>query len=177
MVVPEKDNIRLRELRPADKPRLAQLANNKKIWDNVRDFFPFPCLKKNAIDFIAICNKEDPKVTFAIEYQGDLTGVAGLVLQTDIYRKSAEIGYWVGEPYWNKGIATSAVILLINYGFEKLTLERIFTGVFEHNKASQRILEKCGFIHEGIFKNAIIKNNRVLDEYRYGITKNQHKAL
>lgn len=171
MLVLSKDNIRLRELQPADNERLAELANNKKIWDNVRDFFPHPYTQKDANEFIGICAKENPKTTFAIEFHKELTGVAGLVLQTDIYRKSAEIGYWIGEPYWNKGIATSAVKLLVNYGFESLKLYRIFTGVFEYNKASQKVLEKCGFKHEGIFEKSVFKNNTIFDEYRYGMVK------
>ena len=166
------ENIRLRELQPKDKQRLAELANNKKIWDNVRDYFPFPYSEKDATEFIELCNKETPKTTFAIEFQNELAGVTALVLQSDIYKKTAEIGYWIGEPYWNNGIATEAVKLLVNYGFDNLKLNRIFTGVFEDNKASQKVLEKCGFTHEGVFKNAIIKNGKVIHEYRYGIIKN-----
>lgn len=171
MLVLSGDTIRLRELQPADKQRLAELANNKNIWNNVRDFFPHPYTEKDAVEFIEICSEQNPKTTFAIEFQNVLAGVAGLVLQTDIYRKTAEIGYWIGEPYWNNGFATEAVSLLVDHGFNNLKLIRIFTGVFENNKASQRVLEKCGFKHEGIFENAVIKNNKIINEYRYGIVK------
>ncbi len=171
MLALKKENIKLRELKLADKTKLTSLANNKNIWNNVRDFFPSPYTENDAIHFIELCNKEDPKITFAIEFCNEFVGVTGLVLQSDIYRKSAEIGYWIGEPHWNKGIATEAVNLMIRYGFENLKLNRIFTGVFEHNRASQRVLEKCGFIHEGIFEHAIIKNNKLINEYRYGIAK------
>jgi len=166
-----EDNIRLRELLSSDKERLAELANNKKIWDNVRDYFPHPYTEKDAIEFIGICAKENPKTTFAIEFQKEFVGVAGLVLQTDVYRKTAEIGYWIGEPYWNKGIGTMAVKLLLNYGFNSLKLHRIFTGVFEYNKASQKVLEKCGFRLEGVFEKSVFKNDAIVDEYRYGIVK------
>jgi [ribosomal protein S5]-alanine N-acetyltransferase len=162
--------IRLRQLKAADSVRLSQLANNKNIWENVRDFFPHPYTEENAIEFIELCSKENPQVTFAIEYNSNLAGVIGLVLQTDIYRLSAEIGYWIGQPFWNKGIASNAIKIIVDYGFNTLQLQRIFTGVFDFNKASQRILEKNGFVLEGIFKRAIIKNNKIIDEYRYGIT-------
>lgn len=165
------DKVRLRELKITDKKKLSELANNKNIWDNVRDYFPHPYTEENAIEFINLCNKEDPKVTFAIEYDNNLAGVIGLVMQTDIYRLSAEIGYWIGEPFWKKGIATNAVRLMVDYGFNSLQLKRIYTGVFDYNKTSQRILEKNGFKLEGILKKAIIKNNKIIDEYRYGITK------
>lgn len=171
MLVLSKDNIRLREFQPSDKKRLAELANNKKIWDNVRDFFPYPYTERDAIEFIETCMKENPITTFAVECQKELVGVAGLILQTDIYKKTAEIGYWIGEPHWNKGIATKAVKLLVNYGFEGLKLRRIFSGVFENNKASQKVLEKCGFRHEGIFEKSVLKNSSIIDEYRYAIVK------
>ncbi len=171
MLVSPNDIIRLRELHPADKQILAELANNKRIWNNVRDFFPHPYTEKDAIEFIEICAKENPKTTFAIEFQNEFVGITGLVLQTDIYRTTAEIGYWIGEPYWNKGIATKAVKLLVNYGFDSLKLNRIFSGVFENSKASQKVLEKCGFRLEGIFEKSILKNNAIINEYRYGIVK------
>ena len=165
------EKVGLRELKPDDTNRLSELANNKNIWNNLRDFFPFPYTKENARDFIDRCIKEDPKVTFAIEYKEELVGVAGLVLQSDINRLSAEVGYWIGEPYWNKGIASSAVALVVNYGFNTLKLNRIYCGVFDFNKASQRVLEKCGFTLEGIFKKAVIKDKKIIDEYRYAIIK------
>ena len=168
---PESGMVRLRQLRTTDSPRLSELANNKNIWDNVRDFFPHPYSEKNAVEFIELVGKEDPKVTFAIDFQGELVGVIGLVPQSDIYRLSAEIGYWIGEPFWNKGITTQAIRLLTHYGFHTLDLQRIYTGVFDYNKASQRVLEKCGFVLEGIFKHAIIKNNKTIDEYRYALIK------
>jgi ribosomal-protein-alanine N-acetyltransferase len=163
----------LRELVVEDRDQLAQLANNKKIFNNIRDFFPHPYTKKNAEEFIAQCNREDPKTTFAIEFSGEFSGVIGLVLQQDIYRMSAEIGYWIGEPFWNKGIASEAVKLMIHYGFKTLGLVRIHTGVFDYNKASQRVLEKCGFIKEGVFRNSVLKNGVICDEYRYAVLNNR----
>ena len=88
-------------------------------------------------------------------------------MQKDVYRESAEIGYWLGAPYWGKGIATKAVALVTHYGFETLRLNRIFTGVFSFNKASMRVLEKNGFTKEGIFKRAVVKNGITYDEHRY----------
>lgn len=167
----ESGLVKIRKLHTTDSVRLSELANNKNIWDNVRDFFPHPYTEKNAIEFIELCNRENPQITFAIEFEGKLVGVIGLVLQSDIHRLSAEIGYWIGEPYWNKGIATKAIRLLTHYGFHTLNLQRIYTGVFDYNKASQRVLEKCGFELEGILKKAIIKNNNIIDQYCYALIK------
>ncbi len=159
--------VKLRPLKVSDKFHLAQFANNKKIYDNVRDHFPFPYSEDNAESFINLTTEEDPKQNFGIEYKGDLCGVIGLILKKDVYRKTAEIGYWIGEPYWGKGIATKAVELITEYGFDELNLVRIYAGVFDFNIESMKVLEKNGFKKEGIFKNAVLKNERICDEHRY----------
>ena len=169
----QEDKVALRRLIPSDKFRLAELANNKKIWDNVRDYFPHPYTEEEAERFIEFTKQEDPVQTSGILWGGDLVGVVGLVKRSDVYRKTAEIGYWIGEPYWNRGIAPKAVSLIVDYGFNELDLLRIDAGVFEFNKASQRVLEKCGFEFEGVFKKSIIKNGQIWDEYRYGIIKKE----
>nr|WP_255452598.1 GNAT family N-acetyltransferase [Aquimarina sp. RZ0] len=135
------------------------------MWNNVRDYFPHPYSEKDAESFIKITKSQAPKQSFAIEYKNNLCGVISLLVQKDIYHKSAEVGYWIGEPYWGHGIATKAVALITNYGFEKLNLIRIYAGVFEHNIASMKILEKNGYKKEAIFRKAIYKNSKILDEH------------
>lgn len=171
MPIPE---IILRELQPSDTAQLAQLANNKKIWDNVRDYFPHPYGKKDAEIFIKTQSKDSSTVNFAIEYKGEFCGVIGLILQKDVYRKSAETGYWIGERYWGKGITTKAVELIVEHGFKELKLIRIYAGVFEYNVASMKVLEKNGFQKEGISKKAVLKNREVWDEHRYAILNKEH---
>lgn len=162
-----KEKIKIRPLKLSDKAELAKLANNKKIWDNLRDYIPFPYKESDAEFFINLTKEENPKQTFGIEYKDKLSGVIGLVIQKDVYQKSAEIGYWIGESFWGNGIATKAVELITRYGFDKLDLNRIYTGVFEYNAASMKVLEKNGYEKEGIFKNAIFKNDKVCDEHRF----------
>lgn len=164
--------VRIRPLRYADRERLAKLANNKKIWLNVRDMFPHPYTIEDAEKFIDTVKQRDPQVTFAIEYDFKFVGAIGLVLQQDVYRFSAEIGYWMGEPYWGKGIATQAVSLLSKYAFEELNMEKLFAGVFEGNEGSKKVLLKCGFQQEGIAKKAIFKNKKFMDELRFGKVRN-----
>ena len=159
--------IKLRELHLSDKSHLAKLANNKKIWDNLRDSFPYPYSEKDAELFINLTIEENPKQNFAIDYAGELCGVIGLIIKNDIYSNSAEIGYWIGESFWGKGIATTAIELITNYGFEDLKLNRIYAGVFEFNNASMKALENSGYKKEGIFKKAVLKNAKFLDEHRY----------
>jgi ribosomal-protein-alanine N-acetyltransferase len=160
-------NIKLRPLRYADKEPLAKLANNKKIWNNLRDMFPHPYFMEDAEKFIDSIKLQEPIVTFAIELDYDFVGVIGMILQPDVYRKGAEIGYWIGEPYWNKGISTVALSLATKYGFEELNLERLYAGVFAFNDPSIKVLEKCGYNLEGISRNAVFKNGKLVDEYRY----------
>jgi len=163
------NQLKLRAFRGSDSKKLAELCNNKRIWDNLRDYLPFPYTENNANDFIKYCQSESPQFTFAIEYNSEFVGSIGLVRQTDVYKLSAEIGYWIGEPYWGMGIATKAVRLITEYGFNTLGLVRIYTGVFDFNKASQRVLEKAGFNLECIFEKSVFKNDKICDEYRYGL--------
>jgi RimJ/RimL family protein N-acetyltransferase len=157
-------------LRPFDEKDIqpvARLCNNKKIWDNLRDILPYPYTEQHAKEFIGTCRREDPQLTFAIEYEGNFAGCIGLVKQTDIYKLTAEVGYWIGEPYWGLGIATQSVCLIVDYGFNQLGLIRIHSGIFDFNKASQRVLEKAGFKLEGIFEKSVLKNGKICNEYRY----------
>jgi RimJ/RimL family protein N-acetyltransferase len=165
------DTIKLRHFSISDAPRLAELANNPKISINLRDAFPSPYTLANAQNFIAMCSAYQPAQVFAIEYNDEYVGNIGLHPEKDVYRKSAEIGYFLGEPYWNKGIMTEAVKQMVKYGFENLDIVRIHTGIFEYNIASQRVLEKCGFKKEAIFEKAVFKNNQLWNEVRYALLK------
>jgi [ribosomal protein S5]-alanine N-acetyltransferase len=165
-------NVHLRALRLSDSARLAPLIN-KKIVDNLRDLIPFPYTEYDAENFIYSLKDETPTQTFAIDYQENLCGVIGLVKQHNVYRLTAEIGYWIGEAYWNKGIASKAVKLITAYGFNELNLIRIHAGIFEYNKASMRVLEKCGYEKDGVFKKSVIKNGLIWNEHRYSIVKNE----
>ena len=163
----KSDYVELRGFKKTDATRLAELANNKKVSQNLRDGFPHPYGLKDAEAFINKCLEQKTTTIFAIVFKGEYVGNIGLMPAEDVYRKSAEIGYFIGEPYWNKGITTKAVNLITAYGFSELELLRIHTGIIEYNTASMRVLEKCGFKKEGVFQKAIIKNGQVCDEHRY----------
>ena len=108
--------ITLRALNEDDSSLLTKYANNKKISDNLRDIFPHPYTTEDGIFFITSTKNENPQMTFAIEFEGQFCGVIGLTGQKDVYRETAEIGYWIAEPFWNKGIATEALKLITEYG-------------------------------------------------------------
>lgn len=160
-----------RPLRKNDAEQLASLDNNMNIWNNVRDYFPHPYAIKDADFFINLTLQKNPKLTLGKDFNNCLYGVVSLVKQNDIYQHSAELSYWLGEPFGGKGIPTEAVKLITKYGFSELRLQRLFAGVFEYNKSSIRVLEKCDFQIEGIAKKGLIKNQKIWDEYRYAILK------
>jgi len=167
----EDGEIILRSLADGDQIPMARLADNKNIWDNLRDYFPRPYSETNAEYFISQNKDQHPLMIFAIEYNGKFCGVISLIQQTDVHKNSAELGYWLGEPFWNKGIVTKAVKLITDYGLNRLNFIRIYAGVFEYNIASMKVLEKNGYKKEGVSERHIFKNGKILDEHRYYILK------
>lgn len=163
--------VKLRKFKSSDKKQIALLVNNKKIWDNIRDFVPFPYSVKDAEDFIAFTQKETPQQTFGITYNELLCGSIAIEKQTDVYSHSGHLGYWIGEPFWGKGIATKACHLITQYAFKELKLHRIYSSVFDYNKGSMRVLEKCGYQREAILKQGILKNGKMHDEHIYAKLK------
>ncbi|MCL3782739.1 N-acetyltransferase [Prolixibacteraceae bacterium JC049] len=169
-IIAKDGNVMLRELKDSDLHELSEYANNEKVSVNLRDAFPTPYTFENAKSFKEMVDSQNPKTFFAIEYQGKYVGNISLSIGNDVYKKSAEIGYFIGEPFWNKGIATKAVNLMTSWGFNNLNIVRIHSGVFDFNKSSQRVLEKCGYSKEGIFLKSICKNGKIYDEVRYAKT-------
>ena len=168
--------IKLRRLTIEDKQVLAKLINNKKVCDNLRDYVPFPYTEDDAINFINFTKDENPQRNFAIEYEGNLCGMIGLIPLNDVYKRTAEIGYWIGEPFWGKGIATEAVRMITEYGFNELNVIRIHTGVFEYNPGSMRVLEKNGYKKDCVFEKAILKNGKIWDEHRYSKINEEYQS-
>ena len=169
-------DVRIRNFVETDVKIMAVLANNYKISRNLRDAFPHPYSYEDALSFVGNCMQQNPKTIFAIEYKGNYVGNIALMPEADVYRKSAEIGYFIGEDYWNKGIVTTAVNLICDFGFNELDYARVHTGVFAYNTSSQRVLEKCGFTKEGVFENAVFKEGKLWDEVRYARINNKYKG-
>jgi len=167
----ETGNIILRNWQLKDIKSLVKNGNNKKIWNNLRDEFPYPYTEMAAKQWIEIANRDNPLKNFAVIYNNKAVGGIGINILHDVFRGNAEIGYWVGEKYWNKGIATKALKAMVKYTFDTFRVNRIFANVFESNESSIRVLKKCGFIEEGKFKNSIIKNNQIQDCYIYALLK------
>lgn len=160
----------LRPWKEGDEPSLVRHANNYEVWRRLRDRFPHPYTRADAEQWIALARQQDPQTHFAIEVRGEAAGGLGLEPGSDIERRSAEIGYWLGEAFWGRGITTAAVRTLTSYGFEALGLTRIFAVPFASSSASIRVLEKCGYMREGIMRRSAVKEGVVLDQVLYALT-------
>ena len=148
-----------------DLPNLVKNANNINVWNNLRNYFPHPYTEEHAKSWIESAMLESPAMNFAIDMDGEAIGGIGLIFNTDVYIMSAEIGYWIGEDYWGKGIATEAIRQMIEYSFYYFDIVRIYAEVFENNKSSMRALEKNGFYLEGVRRKSVLKNNVLMDDY------------
>lgn len=158
-------NVLIRPWKPEDAPKLAAIANNIKLWNMLRDRFPHPYTLTAAEEWIALCNEKTAPEHLCIEANGAVCGGIGFIPGTDVEKRSAEIGYFVGEPFWGKGIATKAVALLLEQLTGQKQFVRIFSIVFSNNPGSMRVLQKNGFSLEQIRKKSVFKNGVVLDDY------------
>lgn len=159
----------MRPWQTGDEAALVKHANNKKIWLNLRDSFPHPYTPEDARTWVQIASDDPSILNFAIVFNGEAVGGMGLALKDDIYYRSAEIGYWLGEAFWNKGIATEATKALTKFAFQHYDICRVYAGVFAYNIASMRVLEKAGFTLEAVLKKAVTKNKQTVDEYIFAV--------
>lgn len=163
----------IRPWRPGDEGALVAHANNYNVWRNMRDRFPHPYTAEDAREWIRRAGEESPRTNFAIVVDGEAAGGIGLILNLDIHRCSAEIGYWLGEAFWGRGVVTEAVRAMTQWAFDNFNLSRIYAGVLEWNPASMRVLEKADYQFEGRLRKAVVKQNQVMDEFIYSIVRDK----
>lgn len=150
-----------------DAAAIARYANNRAVWITLRDRFPHPYTLDDAVAFLGVATTQQPTGDFAIATADEAIGGIGLQRQSDVHRLSAEIGYWLGEPYWGRGIATRAVRAMTEWAFATTSLERLFACVFATNPASARVLTNAGYQFEGRLRRAVVKDGRILDQLVY----------
>jgi len=163
----------IRSYEKSDKDTLVKYANNYNVSKNLRDSFPYPYTEKDANRWIGLVFGQTPELNFAIADKNELIGAIGIMLQPDVYRFSAEIGYWLAEPFWGKGIATQAVKKMTEFAFNHFNFNRLFAGVFEGNESSLRVLEKAGYKLEGKSRKSVYKENKFRDQLMYSILKEE----
>ncbi|GAB4025153.1 GNAT family N-acetyltransferase [Spirosoma koreense] len=159
----------LRTWRLTDAEGLTKHTDNRAIWMNLRDRFPHPYTQTDAAWWVQYASETAPTTNLAIAVGGEAVGSIGLELHTDIERCSAEIGYWLSEQYWGRGIMTAALRTFTTYAFAQFGLTRLYAVPFVRNEASIRILEKVGYLREGRMRCSAIKEGIVLDQYLYAI--------
>jgi len=158
------------DLRPwtmNDLGSLVSYANNQRIAQNMTDKFPYPYTETDGLSFIEFATADSSAHIFAIAVAGEAVGGIGVHPQTDIHRKNAELGYWLAEPFWGQGIISEAIKRAVDIAFETYDIDRIFARPFGTNAASQRVLQKNGFVLEGQFRGTLYKNGEYLDEFIY----------
>ncbi len=163
----------LRKWKMEDAPYLAEALNNKNIQDNLRDGLPYPYTIEDAEEFIKamLSADQDKSYAFAVVVGGKAVGSIGVFRCENIHSRTAEMGYYIGEPYWGRGIGTSAIKQASTYIFSNTDIIRIFAEPFADNLASCHILEKSGFLLEGILRKNAVKNGKVLDMKMYALVK------
>ncbi|WP_400192700.1 GNAT family N-acetyltransferase [Hymenobacter sp. B81] len=162
---------RLRPFEPADAPALARHANDRGIWRNLRDRFPHPYELQDAERYIAFVSSAEGRqhVHLCVEVDGEAAGSISVLFQADIDRRAAEIGYFIGRPYWGRGIATAAVRALSAYALAHFDLCRLYASVFAYNPASARVLEKAGYAFEGRLRRSVTKDGQTVDGLLYAL--------
>ena len=150
-----------------DVDTVPNYANNRKIWMNLRDAFPNPYTRQSARDWIRSVKQRSPETSFAIAVDEQAVGGIGFVLHPDVERVSAEIGYWLGEPFWGRGITSAALRAVTTHAMETHGLTRIFAVPFAWNAASCRVLEKSGYVLEGRLRKSAIKDGKLTDQLQY----------
>jgi ribosomal-protein-alanine N-acetyltransferase len=160
-------DLQIRSWRKSELDALLRHANNPKVAANLRDQFPHPYTRRDAIEYLNFVREQMPERAFAIQHKEEAVGGLGFQIGLDIARVSAEIGYWISEAYWGQGFATRAVEAVTEWAFTEYKLTRVFALVFAYNVPSIRVLEKAGFEREGILRRSAVKNGVILDQMMY----------
>ena len=165
----------IRKWKLDDAADISKVLNNTKIIENLRDGIPYPYTVKDAEEFIAAMLSSDENKTYAFAITADdkVIGSIGVFRCDNIHFRTAEMGYYIAEPFWGKGIGTIAVKKVCDYIFEKTNIIRIFSEPFSYNIASCRVLEKAGFTYEGTLRKNAVKNNKVIDMKMYSLIRNE----
>ncbi len=162
----------IRDWAKGDAWAVAKYANNRNIAMWLRDGFPYPYTLSDAEAFLATVSRQSPRTAFAVATPDEVIGGIGLEFGRDVHRFTAELGYWLAEPFWGRGIMTQAVTQFTVWAFEYFGLYRIYATIFQGNGASVRVLEKSQFQREGCLRASVFKNGRILDQFLYAKIRN-----
>lgn len=157
----------VRDWKPSDKASLVRFANDRNIWRNLTHRFPHPYTESDADSWFSVLALTPEPTHWAIEVDTSAVGGIGVIPGEGIHEKSGQFGYWLGEPYWGRGIMTAAVRATSEYAMSRFGLVRLEAPVFEWNAPSMRVLEKSGFVREGVLRRSVFKDGQVIDSVLY----------
>ncbi len=157
----------VRDWHLADKDSLVRVANNRDIWRNLTNRFPHPYTDADADFWFGLLEKVPEHTHWAIAIEEEAVGGIGFERGEGVHAKSAQFGYWLGQPYWGRGIMTAAARATSDYIFSRFDVERLEASVFEWNPASMRVLENCGFVREGVLRRSVFKDGQLIDSVLY----------
>jgi [ribosomal protein S5]-alanine N-acetyltransferase len=167
----ELASCRVRSWEWRDRDAIVRHGNNRKVSINLLDRFPYPYTTGDARNWLENVVGCKPETNFAIDVAGEAVGGIGFTLQPDVTHRSAEIGYWLGEEFWGRGIATEALIAVSNHAFSNYDICRLYAHVFEWNRASARVLEKAGYEFEGRLRKSVTKEGQTIDQLMYAMIR------
>ena len=153
---------------------LVRFADNRKIWRNLTHTFPHPYTEADADDWLAQMAAMAEPTSWAIEIESQAVGGIGVTLGEGVFSQSANFGYWLGEPYWGRGIMTEVARAVAPYVMSHFGLCRLEAAVFAWNPASMRVLEHCGFVREGVSEASVFKDGEVIDRVVYALVDRKH---
>lgn len=163
--------VHLRPWTKSDYGALVRYGNNKAVWRGLTDMFPHPYTHDHAVDWVEVAGKSEPSIFLAIDLNSEAVGGAGVIARDGMEIHTGQFGYWLGEPYWGKGLATVCARALKRHAFSNLRYMRLEAPVFGWNIASMRVLEKAGFAREGVLRRSVLKDGQLLDQVIYAVIR------
>ena len=167
IVATENLQVRLRPWRTSDYESLVRYGNNEFVWRNLTDMFPHPYTLADAVEWVAIASNPSESIFLAIEFEGEAVGGVGVIARDGNEIHTGQFGYWLGQPHWGRGVATQAARALKSIAFSAGRFKRLEAPVFSWNPPSMRVLEKIGFVREGVLRKSVLKDGQLIDSVMY----------
>ena len=166
-IATEDPQILLRPWNAGDYESLVRYGDNKLVWRNLTDMFPHPYTHANAIEWVAIASDPGASIFLAIDFAGEAIGGVGIIARDGTDFHTGQFGYWLGQPHWGRGVATQAARALKSHAFSGSRFKRLEAPVFSWNPPSMRVLEKAGFVREGVLRKSVLKDGQLIDSVMY----------
>ena len=167
----------LRPWQPQDTGALVKHANNRNVWRNLTHTFPHPYTLADAEAWVSLANEPSASLHLAIAFQGEAVGGIGAIAGEGVAQRTAQFGYWLGETHWHRGLATAAARAMVNHLQSTLVFARLEAPVFEWNPRSMRVLEKIGFVREGLLRQSVFKDGQLIDSVTYALVTGNGQSL